>query len=121
MESESVQLILGAKFALVTSPTCSDSYSKVEFLSSCIDIIMQLLCLLCFSINVDNTTRDDPKYICAVGFEPNPNHVAPLREIELSFAKCGWRAHFFTKTAVSNYTGTTQFYTDNEMGHKVSQ
>ena len=90
-------------------------------MSLCIHITKQLRCLLSFSINVDNTTRDDPKYICAIGFEPNPNHVAPLREIELSFAKCGWRAHFFTKTAVSNYTGTTQFYTDNAMGHKVSQ
>ena len=47
----------------------------------------------------------DKKNICAVGFEPNPNHVLPLREIELSFAKCGWRTKFFTKTAVSNYTG----------------
>ena len=63
--------------------------------------------------------RDDPKYICAVGFEPNPNHAATLQEIEESYAKCGWRAHFLTKTAVSNYTGTTQFYTDNAMGYKV--
>ena len=54
--------------------------------------------------NIFNT-RDDKKYICAVGFEPNPNHVLPLREIESSFAKCGWRTKFFTKTAVSNYTG----------------
>ena len=54
--------------------------------------------------NIFNT-RDDKKNICAVGFEPNPNHVLPLREIESSFAKCGWRTNFFTKTAVSNYTG----------------
>ena len=63
--------------------------------------------------------RDDPKYICAIGFEPNPNHAAPLKEIEEAFSNCGWRAHFFTETAVSNYTGTTQFYTDNAMGYKV--
>ena len=65
------------------------------------------------------TLRDDPKYICAVGFEPNPSHTAPLKEIEEAFSSCGWRAHFFTQTAVSNYSGTTQFYTDNAMGYKV--
>lgn len=63
--------------------------------------------------------RDDLKYICAVGFEPNPNHAEALKEIEETYAMCDWRAHFFTKTAVSNYTGTTQFYTDNAMGYKV--
>ena len=63
--------------------------------------------------------RDDPRYICAVGFEPNPNHAAPLKEVEEAFAECGWRARFFTETAVSNYTGTTQFFTDNAMEKKV--
>ena len=63
--------------------------------------------------------REDPRYICAVGFEPNPNHAAPLKEVEEAFAECGWRARFFTETAVSNYTGTTQFFTDNAMGYKV--
>ena len=63
------------------------------------------LCTLFLYLQNIFNTRDDKKNICAVGFEPNPNHVLPLREIELSFAKCGWRTKFFTETAVSNYTG----------------
>ena len=65
--------------------------------------------------------RDDVRHICAVGFEPNPRHAAALKEIEESFTSCGWRAYFFTETAVSNYSGTAEFYTDNVMGKKVGR
>ena len=63
--------------------------------------------------------RDDARYVCAVGFEPNPSHTATLKEIEEAFSSCGWRAYFFTQTAVSNYSGTTQFYTSHDRAHKV--
>ena len=64
-------------------------------------------------------SRDDPEFICAVGFEPNPSHAAQLIDIQSSFGKCGWRAYFFVKTAVSTYSGTTQFFSDNAVGYKV--
>ena len=73
----------------------------------------------CIVHNLPFYVRDDPKYICAVGFEPNPNHVAPLKKIEHAYLECGWRAHFFTETAVSNYSGTTKFFTDHVMKYKV--
>ena len=65
------------------------------------------------------TYSDDPAYICAVGFEPNPRHAPGLKEIERAYLDCAWRAHFFTETAVSNYTGSTKFYTDNWLEYKV--
>ena len=49
-----------------------------------------------------------------VGFEPNPSHTGGLIEIQQEYAKCGWSVHFYTETAVSNYNGVTDFYTDNK-------
>ena len=71
------------------------------------------------SLYVLKKSRDDPEYVCAVGFEPNPSHAAQLIELQTAFGKCGWRAYFFVKTAVSTYSGTTQFFSDNAMGYKV--
>ena len=58
-----------------------------------------------------------PFSICAVGFEPNPRHTKYLKEIEASYNKCGWKVKFFTETAVSNYDGTTKFYSDADNKH----
>ena len=55
--------------------------------------------------------------ICAIGFEPNPSHKEYLKEIESSYNKCGWRAVFFTETAVSNREGNATFYTDADLKH----
>ena len=35
-------------------------------------------------------------------------------EIEAAYAKCGWTVKFFTETAVSNYDGEANFFTDDE-------
>ena len=52
------------------------------------------------------------KTVCAVGFEPNSKHTERLKSIEESYNKCGWFAHFFTESAVSNREGFGHFYTD---------
>ena len=66
-------------------------------------------------------TNRDFRHICVVGFEPNPRHTPSLLEIQEEYTKCGWHVRFYTETAVSNYHGRTDFYTDsrpnnNEMG-----
>ena len=53
--------------------------------------------------------------VCAVGFEPNPRHAATLKDIEQSHKACGWRTHFYTKTAAAHDYGTVDFMTDNEL------
>ena len=62
--------------------------------------------------------RDDPSHICAVGFEPNPKHAAKLKEIESAYSACGWRTRFFTETAVSDYSGTTELFPDTKSDPK---
>ena len=50
--------------------------------------------------------------ICAVGFEPNPNHAQYLKQIESEYNRCGWRVKFMTQSGVSDHNGNSRFYTD---------
>ena len=63
----------------------------------------------------------DRSNVCAVGFEPNPKHATKLKEIEKAYTDCGWRTHFFTETAVSNYSGTTELYLDTVSKHLFNE
>ena len=69
-----------------------------------------------------SSLSDDRSNVCTVGFEPNPNHAAGLKELEKAYMDCGWRTHFFTETAVSNYFGTTELFLDTawDPKHNVS-
>ena len=58
--------------------------------------------------------KENDKYICAVGFEPNSKLSSYLKEIETSYNKCGWRVKFLTETAVSDHYESAQFYSDGE-------
>ena len=53
-----------------------------------------------------------------MGFEPNPKHAARLKEIERAYTACGWRTRFFTETAVSDYSGTTELFPDTKSDPK---
>ena len=57
------------------------------------------------------------RVVCAVGFEPNPNHTQYLRKVESSYHKCGWRVNIMTETAASHRNGTARFYTDEAFEH----
>jgi FkbM family methyltransferase len=37
----------------------------------------------------------EKNHLCALGFEPNPQHMPRLKEIEKAYKKNGWRAHFY--------------------------
>ena len=63
----------------------------------------------------------DRSNVCAVGFEPNPKHASKLKAIEKAYTGCGWRTHFFTETAVSNYSGTTELYLDTFSKHVFNE
>ena len=52
--------------------------------------------------------------ICAVGFEPNPKHTKWLKDLQLAYEKCGWKAKFHTKTAAAHSYGLATFYSDGE-------
>ena len=54
--------------------------------------------------------RSDPKYVCAVGFEPNPMIAPILENMEKSYRKCGWNVYFFKKTALFDQKGNITFY-----------
>ena len=66
-----------------------------------------------FNRNVNNLTSSLP-YICAVGFEPNPNHENTLKELNGAYDKCNWRVIILTKTAVSDQDGTSEFFSDHD-------
>ena len=66
-----------------------------------------------FNRNVNNLNRSLP-YICAVGFEPNPNHEKTLKELNFSYDKCNWRVIILTKTAVSDQEGSSEFFSDHD-------
>ena len=68
--------------------------------------------------SLDPTLSDDLSGICAVGFEPNPKHAAKLKEIERAYSACSWKTRFFTETAVSDYTGTTELFPDTKSDPK---
>ena len=48
--------------------------------------------------------------VCAIGFEPNPEHTKYLKQIESSYNQCGWRVLFLTESAVSDHNGIGKFY-----------
>ena len=52
----------------------------------------------------------DSKYICAVGFEPNPIHVERLHKLETAYGHCGWNVYFYKNMALSDKEGTLTFY-----------
>ena len=52
----------------------------------------------------------DSKYICAVGFEPNPRHTPILEALEIAYNKCGWRTNFLKSTALSDKIGNVTFF-----------
>jgi len=53
-------------------------------------------------------------YICAVGFEPNPNHENKLKALNDAYNKCQWKVEIFSKTAVSDQKGATTFFSDHD-------
>ena len=56
--------------------------------------------------------------ICAVGFEPNEHHTTLLRSIEETYKQCGWKAKFYTQTAVSHTYGEVDFISDGDTQNK---
>ena len=50
--------------------------------------------------------------VCALGFEPNPRHATYSKEVESIYGQFGWRVKMMTRTAASDTTGTTRFYTN---------
>ena len=65
-------------------------------------------------INSRHLNVQDGYSICAVGFEPNPKHSKRLKDIEMSYLKCGWKAKFHTETAAAHYNGLATFYSDGD-------
>ena len=57
--------------------------------------------------------RGSKRGLCAVGFEPNPGHTGMLERLEAHYQTCGWRAHFFTETAVTAENGSVDLYIDD--------
>ena len=50
--------------------------------------------------------------VCAIGFEPNPNHADYLKLIESRYNQCGWKVKIMTQSGVSDHDGISRFYTD---------
>jgi len=55
--------------------------------------------------------------ICAFGFEANPRWTSTLHEIEKAYAAQGWRAKWFAPAAVSNETGSIEFFLESNHSH----
>ena len=49
--------------------------------------------------------RESLNSVCTVGFEPNPASESRLRQLQAAYSRCGWRVHFFARTAASNADG----------------
>jgi hypothetical protein len=58
------------------------------------------------------STSDGGHMVCAIGFEPNSHHTSYLKEMESSYAKCGWNIKIMKETAASDRNGLTTFYSD---------
>ena len=54
-----------------------------------------------------------PWRLCALGFEPNPKHLARLKNLEKAYSEENWKVHFFP-VAVSNVDGKVTFYTADD-------
>jgi len=52
--------------------------------------------------------------ICAFGFEGNEKFAKVHKEIEVAYAKQGWRVKFFTPLAVADASGYATFFVNNE-------
>ena len=48
--------------------------------------------------------------VCTVGFEPNFQHTAYLKNLEKIYNDCGWKVKIFTETAVSDHNGAATFF-----------
>ena len=59
--------------------------------------------------------------ICALGFEPNIKHTATLKGIEQNLKCRGYKAKFFTETAVSTTDSTLTFYGDEAADEQVHE
>ena len=51
----------------------------------------------------------DISTVCAVGFEPNPDHEPNLCFLESLYNACGWRTIIHTRTAVASKNMNTQY------------
>ena len=59
----------------------------------------------------ENRQRDGNDYkVCAVGFEPNFQHTAYLKNLEKIYNGCGWKVKIYTETAVSDHNGAATFF-----------
>ena len=59
----------------------------------------------------ENRQRDGNDYkVCAVGFEPNFQHTAYLKNLEKIYNGCGWKVKIYTDTAVSDHNGAATFF-----------
>lgn len=54
------------------------------------------------------------KSVCAMGFEPNPNHMKRLKDIEDSYNRQGWRTYMSTETGIGAKDGWLLFQTDGD-------
>jgi len=52
--------------------------------------------------------------ICAFGFEANPRWTSTLQQLEVSYARQGWRAKWFVPAAVSDKRGNVTFWLNDE-------
>ena len=54
--------------------------------------------------------KDNGNMVCAVGFEPNPNHTFHLKMLETAYQKCGWNIQMMTRTGIASNQGESKFY-----------
>ena len=54
--------------------------------------------------------RNAQRQLCAFGFEASPRHTKRLQQLQACYQKQGWRARFFTETAVSDVNGNATFF-----------
>lgn len=56
-------------------------------------------------------------HVCAMGFEPNPNHKNRLKAIEKSYNNQGWRTYMATETGIGAEDGWLLFQSDGDMNN----
>ena len=44
-----------------------------------------------FYKNKEKLFRRQPGFVCAVGWEPNPDHTPVLNRLEQAYNNCGWK------------------------------
>jgi hypothetical protein len=65
--------------------------------------------LLIFDKYFGPVEERDSSTVCAVGFEPNPDHEPNLNFLSYFYNACGWRTIIHTRTAVASKNMETQF------------